>query len=153
MAPFYVDVDERALCLEGNLHTERNVIGRKTWWHQTNTQQYLPSIVRKGVRDVACTQNQYEQRRQALLYCRPRDFPFSYRLLSAKTHSSTIMPTSSDIRANTRSIIDASATITNHRQAYQNAYHWAFVNVSTPSSTCIALKIIERIPKINSRGP
>ena len=107
-------------------HTERNAMSRKTWSHQRNTLWYLPSIVRRGVLalgDVTCTQNQYEHHLHALLCCRLRDPPFSYRLLSAKTHSSTVMPTSNDIRLNTRKAIHASATITNHRQAYQKGCH------------------------------
>ena len=28
MAPFYININESALCLEGNLHIERNTIGR-----------------------------------------------------------------------------------------------------------------------------
>ena len=123
------------------------------WQYQLDIQQYLPSIIRKGVRDVAYTQNEYEQRRHALLYYRPRDFPFLYRLLSAKTYSLTIILISSDIRVNIKSTIDASATIINHRQVYQNAYYQAFVNVSILSSTYIVLKIMERMPKINSSGP
>lgn len=99
-------------------HTERNAMSRKTWSHQSNTLWYLPSMVRRGVltlEDVTCTQNQYEHHRYALLCCRLRDPPFSYRLLSAKTHSSTVMSTSNDIRLNIRKAIHASATIINHR--------------------------------------
>lgn len=88
-----------------------------------------------------------------MLCCRLEGSHFSYRLLSAKAPSSISMPTSNDDRPNTRKAIHASAMITNHRQTYQKGCHWTFVNVSTPISTCIALKTIEMMPKINSRGP
>ena len=136
-------------------YTERNAMSRKTWSHQSNTLWYLPSIVRRGVlalEDVTCTQNQYEYHRYALLYCRLWDLSFLYRLLSAKIHSLTVMSISNDIRLNTRKVIHASATITNHRQIYQKDCYWLFVNVSISSSIYIALKTIERISKINSRG-
>ena len=48
--------------------------------------------------------------------------------------------------------MNASVTITNYRQTYQKDSYWIFVKASILSLTYIALKIIERILKINSRG-
>lgn len=86
-----------------------------------------------------------------------RTFPsvlFPYRLRSANPHSSMVMPTSSDTKDNVSKIIHTSVIMANHRQTNQKDRHCVLANkVSTPSSTCMALRTMEVIPNMKSRGP